>query len=154
MKFYIPRKKLLKIEGEYEGEMTRKLKYGKGVKQRSAGAAVEALCTDKHYGDKVVYRRLEQGSPACYGELSPPLDTRLQAALRNLRINALYSHQAEALEYVRGGDNLIVATPTASGKTLIYNLPCVRNMSFRSGMPGALYLSAQGVGTGSEKKDR
>ena len=103
--------------------MARKLKYRKGVRQWSAGAAVEAVCADKHYADTVVYRRFEPGTPARFGELSPPLDQRLQAALRNLRINGLFSHQAEALECVRGGDNLIVATPTASGKTLIYNLP-------------------------------
>ena len=32
-------------------------------------------------------------------------------------------HQGEALAHIRAGKNLLVATPTASGKTLIYNLP-------------------------------
>ncbi len=45
------------------------------------------------------------------------------AALARLGIPRLYCHQGEALDYIRAGKNLLVATPTASGKTLIYNLP-------------------------------
>ncbi|MFA6711845.1 MAG: DEAD/DEAH box helicase [Candidatus Caldatribacteriota bacterium] len=38
-------------------------------------------------------------------------------------INNLYSHQASALHAINKGDNVVVVTPTASGKTLCYNLP-------------------------------
>lgn len=44
-------------------------------------------------------------------------------ALRLQGITALYSHQAQALRKLREGENVVVATPTASGKTLVYTLP-------------------------------
>ena len=45
-----------------------------------------------------------------------------------LGIPRLYSHQGEALAAIRAGKNLLVATPTASGKTLIYNLPVLESL--------------------------
>lgn len=53
------------------------------------------------------------------------LDRRLQEALRKRGIARLYSHQAAALEALQRGENVVVVTPTASGKTLCYNLPVV-----------------------------
>lgn len=47
----------------------------------------------------------------------------LSEAYRAKGIKALYSHQAAAAEVVRKGKNAVVVTPTASGKTLCYNLP-------------------------------
>src|SRR2546425_814799 len=51
------------------------------------------------------------------------LDSRLVDALRGRGVDALYSHQARAVKAVREGRNVCVVTPTASGKTLCYNLP-------------------------------
>jgi len=47
----------------------------------------------------------------------------LKEALRSEGIESLYSHQAEAIKYVQEGRNVVIVTPTASGKTLCYNLP-------------------------------
>jgi DEAD/DEAH box helicase domain-containing protein len=54
-------------------------------------------------------------------------------------IRGLYSHQGEAIEKVRGGKNVVIATPTASGKTLTYNLPVVERLLQDPGGK-ALYL--------------
>ena len=43
-------------------------------------------------------------------------------------INRLYAHQAAALDAVRNGNNIVVVTPTASGKTLCYNLPVLTEL--------------------------
>ena len=56
------------------------------------------------------------------------LDRRLVAALRARGIDGLYSHQAEAVEAALGGQSLAVVTPTASGKTLCYNLPILHTL--------------------------
>jgi len=56
------------------------------------------------------------------------LDSRLRAALEKDGIDRLYSHQSEALELVRGGRNVVLVTPTASGKTLCYNLPVLQRI--------------------------
>ncbi|HEY3294207.1 MAG TPA: DEAD/DEAH box helicase [bacterium] len=60
---------------------------------------------------------------AVYGELNPPLPAPLCDGLASLGIQQLYSHQTSAIEAVRRGENVVVVTPTASGKTLTYFLP-------------------------------
>src|ERR1700693_3392404 len=47
----------------------------------------------------------------------------LSEAYRAKGIQELYSHQAATAELVHDGKNVVVVTPTASGKTLCYNLP-------------------------------
>lgn len=61
--------------------------------------------------------------PARYGPLPGHLDRRLAAALAAREITRLYRHQSVALEEVAAGRHVVVVTPTASGKTLCYNLP-------------------------------
>lgn len=54
------------------------------------------------------------------------LDPRLRSALAARGIDCLYTHQAQALREVLGGHHTVVVTPTASGKTLCYNLPVLK----------------------------
>ena len=54
------------------------------------------------------------------------LDPRLVAALRSRGIEALYRHQREALDALRAGEDVAIVTPTASGKSLCYNLPVLQ----------------------------
>src|SRR5438034_10015065 len=54
-------------------------------------------------------------------------------------IRELYSHQASTAELVRDGKNAVVVTPTASGKTLCYNLP-ILNAVLENPDTRALYL--------------
>ena len=59
----------------------------------------------------------------------PPLPDPIAGALAQRGIHALYSHQAAAFEAARRGDNVVLATSTASGKTLAYNLPVLTALS-------------------------
>ncbi len=63
----------------------------------------------------------------------------LAAAYRAKGVEQLYTHQAAAAESVRAGRNVVVVTPTASGKTLCYNLP-VLNAVLENPDTRALYL--------------
>jgi len=54
------------------------------------------------------------------------LDPRIRRGLASRGIDRLYSHQAEAIEAVRAGRDVVVVTPTASGKTLCYALPALQ----------------------------
>jgi DEAD/DEAH box helicase domain-containing protein len=76
---------------------------------------------------------------ARYATFPPGLDERLRVALERRGINQLYSHQAEALSLVSGGRNIVVTTPTASGKTLCYNVP-VLDAILKDSATRALYL--------------
>ena len=58
-----------------------------------------------------------------YQTLPTDLDPRLHRALTKKGIERLYSHQRQAWECARRGEHLVIVTPTASGKTLCYNLP-------------------------------
>jgi DEAD/DEAH box helicase domain-containing protein len=64
--------------------------------------------------------------PARHAPLPPELDPRLARALAARGIERLYSHQAESWGHVRAGRHTVVVTPTASGKTLCYNLPVLQ----------------------------
>ncbi len=57
-----------------------------------------------------------------FGRLETPLEDTLSAYLSQHRIR-LYTHQCDAINRIRMGKNVIITTPTASGKTLAFNLP-------------------------------
>ncbi len=77
-------------------------------------------------------------TPAAWLDLPPELAPGLAAALIARGLPRLYAHQREAFDLARAGRHLVVATPTASGKTLCYNLP-VLDAVLRAGRK-ALYL--------------
>ncbi|GIW76981.1 MAG: hypothetical protein KatS3mg104_2044 [Phycisphaerae bacterium] len=77
-------------------------------------------------GDTVQTRMLErippQFAPDNYLEGLP---SAIRKALARMNISRLYSHQAEAIEYIRSGKDVVLESPTASGKTLCFNIPLV-----------------------------
>ncbi|RIL07912.1 MAG: DEAD/DEAH box helicase [Proteobacteria bacterium] len=66
--------------------------------------------------------------PPAFGAL-PPGYERLAPALARRGVDALYLHQARALAHLAAGEDVVLATPTASGKTLVYNLPVLRSLA-------------------------
>ncbi len=67
------------------------------------------------------------------------LPPRLVEILRARGMASLYTHQAQAFDLAREGKNLVVVTPTASGKTLCYNLPILSEL-LENPEARALYL--------------
>ena len=63
--------------------------------------------------------------PAVYAEAATPLHPQVAARLDALGAERLWSHQAQAVDLLRAGRSVVVATGTASGKTLCYQLPIV-----------------------------
>ena len=98
---------------------------------------INSLKETADYRDILSHYHYLPDKPVEYGDasLSPPL----AAALERLGIPRLYRHQAEALRSIRAGQHLLVATPTASGKTLIYNLPVLEAL-LKDQEGHALYL--------------
>lgn len=94
-----------------------------------------------HYQKEEVLTAIKH-IPAREAQFRPVPDwarPELTAAYRAKGIDHLYSHQAIAAESARGGKNFVVVTPTASGKTLCYNLP-ILNSILENRDTRALYL--------------
>jgi len=83
-------------------------------------------------------RRLPE-QEARYEDFPAGIDPRLRAALAARGIDRLYTHQARAIEHALAGRNVVITTPTASGKTLCYNVP-VMNGILADPSCRALYL--------------
>ena len=74
-----------------------------------------------------------------YADIPSHVAAVLRSALEKRGVKRLYSHQAEALAEIEAGRNVTIVTPTASGKTLCYNLP-VWNLLLRDPGACAMYL--------------
>lgn len=93
---------------------------------------------DRPDGLVTAVRRLE-AAEARLAPLTPGLDGRLVSALDERGVRELYTHQAEAIAHALAGRNVVITTPTASGKTLCYNVP-VLNAILGDDSTRALYL--------------
>ena len=91
------------------------------------------------YQEQIVHVEQAPTRAARTRELDPPLDPRLADRLEALGVSGLYSHQADAIEKLRDGGNVIVSTPAASGKSMCYNLPVVEAL-LEDRTARALYL--------------
>lgn len=100
---------------------------------------IASLLSSPVMGDQVVHHRIIDGCEPSYGGPRNKFSPSLNSVLGFRNIEQLYSHQAEATDYARAGRNVVVATPTASGKTLTYNLP-VLEQCLRDPDSHALYL--------------
>ncbi|MEO8481456.1 MAG: DEAD/DEAH box helicase [Acidobacteriota bacterium] len=76
---------------------------------------------------------------AAYAPFPEAVDPRLRRALEARGISQLYTHQAEAIHHALAGRNVVVITPTASGKTLCYNAPVLSSI-LEDASARALYL--------------
>ena len=76
----------------------------------------------------------------------------LAAAYAEKGVAELYSHQAAAAAAVHEGRNVVVMTPTASGKTLCYNLPVLERRAGKPGHARAVPFPYQGARAGSARR--
>ncbi|MHA1972663.1 MAG: DEAD/DEAH box helicase [Candidatus Hodarchaeales archaeon] len=73
-----------------------------------------------------------------HGSLDYRLPSSIQQFLDNRQIK-LYAHQTEAINLVRDGENIVISTPTASGKSMAFNLPVFETL-LRDPEARALYI--------------
>jgi DEAD/DEAH box helicase domain-containing protein len=99
---------------------------------------IRLLATSPMYLNRMVYTETTGPVSPQYGTLDIPLNDTLESYLMQHRIR-LYSHQCDAANRIRTGKNVIISTPTASGKTLAFNLPVFERLESDTGAR-ALYL--------------
>ena len=83
---------------------------------------------DLHFMANVVTWRTLEAQPARLASIPPTLHPLLHRVLQQRNIQQLYSHQAQAVDLALTGHNLVIVTPTASGKTFCYNLPVLHSL--------------------------
>jgi DEAD/DEAH box helicase domain-containing protein len=95
----------------------------------SAETVLGRLLEEPSMAGTVVHHATLPARPAVYADFPTWLDPRLRTGLASRGIERLYSHQAEAIEAVHDGRDVVVVTPTASGKTLCYALPTLQALA-------------------------
>ncbi len=101
---------------------------------------LDSIRKDPRFRENITFWRTIPAEPAQYGEWPQGFSEAIRDVLKARGIELLYSHQAEAVESALKEDNTIVVTPTASGKTMCYNLPVVHHLTQIDPEARALYL--------------
>ena len=91
------------------------------------------------YLDQIVHTEHIKPCRATFGDLDKPLPEALQTCLEDNRLYPLYSHQATAVNHIRNGKNVMIATSSASGKSLCYNSAVIETI-LNAPLSRALYL--------------
>jgi DEAD/DEAH box helicase domain-containing protein len=102
-------------------------------------AFLEHLESQPAYNGQIAHIEHIPPRDASYAELDEPLAGELQECLNEHGLSCLYVHQAEAVNKARRGKSVIIATSSASGKTLCYNIAVLQSILMEPGNR-ALYL--------------
>ena len=116
------------LAAKHPGPDTRTT-FGSEIQPR-AESGVEALIggLQRRFADRVAGELRLPAVKGRFEELPEGLDPRLIEALRTRGIERLYSHQVRAWHAIMAGQHTVIVTPTASGKTLCYNLPVLQGV--------------------------
>ena len=82
---------------------------------------VKSIKNHPEFGPSYVFHKYLPPNKALYGK-DFDLNPELIGLLQHLGIDKFYQHQIDAIQHIRQGKNVLVATPTASGKSLVYNI--------------------------------
>ncbi|MBI4187054.1 MAG: DEAD/DEAH box helicase [Chloroflexi bacterium] len=93
-----------------------------------SAAFLRHLAAQPAYSGQTTHVEHIPSRQASYAGLDKPLPGRLQDCLHKHGLPRFYTHQAQAINIARKGNNVMVATPTASGKTLCYNVPVLETL--------------------------
>lgn len=102
-------------------------------------AFLQHLKTQPVYADQIVHVEHIPPRRAACAEIERPLSAELKDCLHRHGLLPLYTHQAEAVNKIRQGHNVVIATSSASGKTLCYNIAVLEALLSEPGSR-ALYL--------------
>ncbi len=99
---------------------------------------IQTLKNDSYHSKRIEYIHKYISRQANHEELKEKLPHKLQQYLSEKGIK-LYSHQADSIEKIREKENILITTPTASGKTLCFNLPIFEKLLKEKNI-SALYI--------------
>lgn len=105
----------------------------------NTGQLLDYLKHNPDFASNVTHWQVMPARPAKYDDYPDCFDPALRAVLESRGVKRLYSHQRRALDLAQAGKDFVVITPTASGKTMCYNLPVLSEI-LRDNESRALYL--------------
>ena len=105
----------------------------------NTGQLLDYLKHNPDFASNVTHWQVMPARPAKYDDYPDGFDPALRAVLESRGVKRLYSHQRRALDLAAAGKDFVVITPTASGKTMCYNLPVLSEI-LRDNESRALYL--------------
>ena len=105
----------------------------------NASEYIQSLIKSERLGSQVVFHTVLPEEAARWSNIKSDWSPQIRQALKARGIRKLYQHQIQAIELIQGGQHVIVATPTASGKTLIYNLPTLEEFQ-KNNRSKSLYI--------------
>ena len=94
----------------------------------TASSFIRQIKSSSGYRDQIVHIEHLPSCEPSYQETGMALDSRLESALRASGLYPLYTHQAAAVDLARSGENVVIVTGAASGKTLCYNVPVLQSI--------------------------
>lgn len=109
------------------------------IVKKSLQEILADLKLNGQYKENIVYWHTIEEQPAKTVSLPDDLHSVLQESLMKRGIQKLYTHQKSAYEQIMKGSNIVAVTPTASGKTLCYNVPVLQTILFNP-QARALYI--------------
>jgi DEAD/DEAH box helicase domain-containing protein len=98
------------------------------VTAMDARATLDALAAEPELAGRLVHREDLPARAACFAETSLPLHDEVTARLAARGFDQLYVHQAAAIDRLRDGTSVVIATGTASGKSLCYQVPILESV--------------------------
>ncbi len=107
--------------------------------KRNLTEILNELKRDQQFNQHVTEWKVMPETAATTADFPADVSIKLKSVLQQMGITRLYCHQEEAYQQVRAKNNVVVVTPTASGKTLCYNLPVIQTI-LENKEARALYL--------------
>ena len=90
---------------------------------------IDTISLASEFEPSLAHKRILDFIAAKTTSKAPYLSDTLASGLDLLGIESLYSHQAKGLKLVKSGKNIVVVTHTASGKSMMFNLPVLKSLS-------------------------
>lgn len=109
-------------------------------RRRSVPGLVDLLRGDPELRDRFVHWHRAPARPGRVAGFPEGLHPRLREVLRSKGIEAPFEHQSRAIEAALAGEDVLITTPTASGKTLCYTVPVVQRLLESEGRSKAIFL--------------
>ncbi|WP_100372799.1 DEAD/DEAH box helicase [Bacillus sp. FJAT-45037] len=100
---------------------------------------LEEIKSSEETKDQIIHWEVLEAVEAKTKPFPVTIDKKIQLALRKRGIGELYIHQHEAITHATKGNHVVAVTPTASGKTLCYNIPVLQQI-LKDEESRALYL--------------